>query len=253
MHHLKSFLSNYPHIYGVLEYFSKYYFLLFRKIDRLRAKIEFYLGSRPRIDPLKLYWVDPDKIKYSSNKSPDSFFRLSPVAGGSWDKNIDKLSKMEIIYCIDNHFNEDKDWQRTKFFKRAKKCIENQDKEWNGRTNPDSMEEFKSYLGRIDLLYRKITEEGYKTQRELSEERWGFSARQAIERHEVTVNIGRNGEILLERGWHRLSISKAIGLETIPVRIASRHSKWQERRKKSLNSNKSEELNHPDLINLHLL
>lgn len=100
-------------------------------------------------------------------------------------------------------------------------------------------------------MHQNITEDGYKTQRALDEDRWGYSRFQTYERHEITVNIGRNGEILLNKGWHRLSVSKAIGLDSIPVRIAVRHSKWQEKRRNILEENEiHEEVNHFDLVNL---
>lgn len=44
--------------------------------------------------------------------------------------------------------------------------------------------------------------------------------------HEVTINIGRSGDLLFSNGAHRLSIAKILGIEKIPVRIAVRHSDW---------------------------
>jgi hypothetical protein len=222
-----------------------------KKMDRMRAKAEFYASSKPKIDPLKLYWIDPDQIRYHTRGSPESYFRLSPVRNGSWDKDRIKLDNIDLVYSVQKHFNENKEWKNTAYYERAKECIEDENKDWSGRIKTDNLDEFKSYLERIDLLYNIIIEDGFKTQRELGEERWGCGRLQTCERHEITVNIGRDGEILLNDGWHRLSISKAIGLDAIPVRIAVRHSKWQKKRRKILEANETnEEVHHPDLIDL---
>lgn len=43
---------------------------------------------------------------------------------------------------------------------------------------------------------------------------------------EVTVSIGRHGDLLFSDGAHRLAIAKLLGIQEIPVKIAVRHPEW---------------------------
>ncbi len=42
---------------------------------------------------------------------------------------------------------------------------------------------------------------------------------------EITVNIGRDGDLLFNNGAHRLSIVKILDIEKIPIRIVVIHPK----------------------------
>ncbi len=249
--YVKSYLSNYPRIYSILQYLSSYYYLFLRKIDRLRAKIEFYLGPRPRIDPLKLYWVNPNKINKTSGDNNFSSYFLSPIISGNWDIETINLEEIDIFSSFEQHFRDDKAWENTKLYSREIKYLD-EEKEWDGRDFSDE-EEVKSYLEDKDRLFREIKQNGYRTQKSLASEDniqfWVPSSR-ALERNEITVNVGRNGDFILEDGYHRLAIAQILGLDVVPVRIAARHSEWQEKRKEIMKSNEFEEINHPDLIEL---
>jgi hypothetical protein len=175
------------------------------------------------------------------------------MLSGGWDRQVEKLSNYDIIYSIDKHFNEGKEWRETDFYQRGKEAVQD-NRSWEGRGNYNDIEEFEQYLERIDDLYTKINSEGYKTQRELFnlESRSSqFPPRywRALETNEITVNVGRDGEFIMSDGWHRLSISKALGLDKIPVRIKVRHSKWQEKRRK-VAEGQIEPGEHPDLISV---
>jgi len=65
--------------------------------------------------------------------------------------------------------------------------------------------------------------------------------------------VGRNGEVLLEDGIHRLSIAKILGMTEIPVIITKRHRQWVEFKNKIWLYHKDspgavyQPLIHPDL------
>lgn len=44
--------------------------------------------------------------------------------------------------------------------------------------------------------------------------------------NEILVDVGRDGELLLVDGRHRLSIAKILGLDEIPVVKHVRHEQW---------------------------
>lgn len=105
--------------------------------------------------------------------------------------------------------------------------------------------------------------EGYKTQRELREENpgtvpLGKEVKSPPERGEIAVAIGRDGEIFHVDGRHRLAVPQSLGIDEIPVRVAARHTKWQNLRKRVASAdelvavlNQTEvTVDHPDLRRL---
>jgi hypothetical protein len=72
---------------------------------------------------------------------------------------------------------------------------------------------------------------------------------------EVAINIGRDGELILWDGRHRLGIAQILKLSLIPVRVVVRHKAWQEKREriytcKDPQKNKEDQrkyLFHPDV------
>jgi hypothetical protein len=73
--------------------------------------------------------------------------------------------------------------------------------------------------------------------------------------HEVTIDIGRDGEFIFDDGRHRFVIAKLLGLDEIPVRVLVRHKKWQQIRGYILSQSSIDEvddeyhkyLDHPDI------
>lgn len=63
------------------------------------------------------------------------------------------------------------------------------------------------------------------------ERRTGVSRRlPSVMINEILVDVGRDGELLLVDGRHRLSIVKILGLDEIPVVKHVRHEQWVARR-----------------------
>lgn len=68
---------------------------------------------------------------------------------------------------------------------------------------------------------------------------------------EITVNIGRDGDLLLNTGIGALAAAKLLNVKQVPVRIIARHSRWQKFRKEilslSLEKRLYQPMTHPDL------
>ena len=225
------------------------------QLDLIRASFERSIPRKVEIRPLEILQVNPKDIKVMNKESFHDldFLLLSPVLGGDWDHNVRLLHEYDLYASFLSHFKDGKDWQETKFYSRVRDEFERDEdlSKW-GCSN---FQEFRSRLDFIDELYQIIQSEGYKTQRQLREEGADLFDRKpstAPERHEVTVHIGRDGELISADGRHRLAIAKLTGISTIPVRVKLRHKKWQNKRynaKKGL-LNESEYLNHPDIENI---
>lgn len=87
--------------------------------------------------------------------------------------------------------------------------------------------EFDQRCAGLEDLFERIQREGYKSQGELLQEGsnlgWGDP--------EVTISIGRDGDLMFSASAHRLSIAKLLGVEQIPVQVAVRHPEWMNFRK----------------------
>jgi len=69
---------------------------------------------------------------------------------------------------------------------------------------------------------------------------------------EITVLIGRDGQLVLHDGAHRLTIAWILGLDTIPVNVLIRHERWQQIRDMITNqeTDSKKYSTHPDLNEL---
>ena len=174
---------------------------------------------------------------------------------GDWDRNVRfdsvrsysgsdrravfSIEEYDIYKSMYNRYVNGRDWRNTRFYSNAMEKIQ-KGRNWQGCT---SEEELLTRLSYLDTLYMNIEQNGYKSAEEL-----GKHISQ-----EITVSIGRNGEIFMDDGRHRLFIAKILDLEKIPVWVLVRHRKWQELRqdiRKSSEIVSSNLDNHADLRDL---
>ena len=202
------------------------------------------------INPFKLVYVDPGDIKAVKGEKPNTNHIFPKIVAGDWDQeSLNLLSASPIAKSIKKRIEENLDWEDTVLYQNYQQDFE--DKKIQYAKNTD--QEFDEKLARIDELYNAIKRNGYKTQRELTP--GSDSINDKIDHHlrefnDVTVNLGRDGTLLLVNGLHRVTISQILSIEKIPVRILVRHKKWQQKRNIAVKNpeNLSEKTkNHPDI------
>ena len=148
------------------------------------------------------------------------------IIDGDWDlKENLKLFNEDIKHkSYYHHFIKGIDWKDTPYYKREKKLY----LEGMLRKEYKSIEDLNLKYKYLDNLYEKIKQEGYKTQREIIELE-GISmnyGRGVIVRKlddDITVAIGRDGDIIFLDGRHRLNIAKILNIKKIPVRVLVTH------------------------------
>lgn len=251
------------------------YKLIHVPIANLRhVKYRYQFGSSCP-DFSRLIHVDPSNIKYAlmTNhfKKPGMW-----IIGGNWDLNrsaediivtcyTDKEKYNRLIqknpwklYLFENwdhydsylqRFREGVPWEKTDFYKQ----LMSEPKKNSEKYRPE--EKIKNRLKEDEKLYKSIKEQGYLTQKELPQEKSSFN--QHYKDNELGVGITRNGEIIYIRNGacHRLTISKVLKLDSIPVRVKLRHKEWQQKRDKINNASSISELSpeleeflsHPDM------
>ena len=230
-----------------------------QKIQNNIRKGDYYA----RADPFKIVYVNTRDIVYhtlleeGNEKShfKDKVFNpwedTGRIEGGDWDRLERKFTELPIYKSLEEHFKKGIKFEDTKFFQS---CVE-EIKNGEASCGYSSINEFRDKYSKVDLLYKNIKKFGYKSQREIVEKNIeDFFQKFHIISDEITVNIGRMGDLLFDNGCHRLSIAKILNIEKVPVRILVRHEKWQKFRDELfkyideyLDGKSYYELPHPDL------
>lgn len=187
-----------------------------------------------RIDPYRIYWIDPGSVKRMTESSFDSFTETAKTTGGDWDRDPVPLEESPIYNRFYQRFREGIPWKETENYRRLAESIRD-------GTHPRyaTLEELHEKFRQYEDLYEKFNAGTYRMQSELAEEGSynvpGDGGRalfpsltdHTLLRHEISVNVGRNGTLLRNDGRHRLALALLAGLEEVPVRIVVRHTQWQ--------------------------
>ncbi len=197
-------------------------------IKLIKLKIKMLMSSFSpdiQIGTEDIYWIDPAKIKYiyESDKCLDIWLDKGKVIGGNWDA-LSRFEESDVYKALRNVLiNKDK-WENTSFYRRVLNQILNGEEKWGCRNEL----EFRERLKDIEFLFEYIKKHGYKSKKLLE-----VNSKQKED--EVTVNIGRYGDLLLNNGRHRLSIAKLLNIKKIPIKITAKHQKWVDFKNQILN------------------
>ena len=215
----------------------------FRYMTALRYRKQQRLYDVPA-HPYKVIHVDLDDI-VSFNETIDTSWGLGIIKGGDWDKedNCKPIRSTTHYRGLQQRFEQGYDWENTVYYRQ--------------RENFLSGIESKR-LDYIEQLYHDITQNGYRPNYEAGHDAPDVAGRQSRFRHlhslEPFVSIGRDGELYLSEGFHRLAIAKLAEIDQIPVNVLARHEQWQQQREQlheSLQADthpeKNQHLSHPDL------
>ena len=188
----------------------------------IRAFINFFVwrfiwAVRKRLFPHKyhkcpftkgqLYWINPEKIVYVSRKEFSIYNDDDKVLDGDWDILDRKFEKIDFYESFCERIRDKKEWHETEYYKRVLKEIS------EGKSRIATEKELYEHCKMWDSTYESIKKGGYKPNKMGDE---------------ITVNIGRHGDLLFNNGRHRLAFCKILGIKKIPVEITVRHSKWVE-------------------------
>lgn len=212
-------------------------------------------------DPLRLVQVDSIAIKYTHTTGhPTPPTRFGRVVGGEWDKNRVSTATHYIYQSVRRRYEAGVSWEETALYEEHVRRISTDDPQ----RGPQTIEELEKECSDLDDLLATIEAEGYKSQRELLQERPTDTRASNNDTfhpvlNEVSVNIGRNGEFIKRgSGTHRLGVAQALSLEEIPVLVRTRHANWQAIRDEirtadtatDLRSETWSYLSHPDLADI---
>lgn len=207
-----SFLKKYPFLHSFIKK-SCSTFNTFRINRKLKSRfkkcsIDFSFD--------KIYWINTEQIIYATLHEFLPLEFSGSILDGDWDKLEKKFENLEVFIAFKERFLEKKEWHQTTYYKIILKGIEQGRYLWNCTNKYDLDKRFQF----IDTLYKKIKKNGYKSQREIHF-RKKYNIAEILD--EISINIGRNGDVLFNDGAHRLSIVKILEIEKIPIHITVIH------------------------------
>lgn len=188
-----------------------------------------------------IIYVNPEKIIYEKDLVQNNwrlFLKfiiplVNPVIsnsiqqiGGDWDlKNNLKLFSEDIKFVsYFQHFIKNMNWKDTPYYEReAERYLEGKI-----RKEYKSVEDLNLKFKYHDKLFNKIKLEGFKSQQEIIKSEgyvinYGRGTILRKEDDDITVGIGRKGDIIFFDGRHRLNIAKLLKIKKIPVRVLVIH------------------------------
>jgi 2-polyprenyl-3-methyl-5-hydroxy-6-metoxy-1,4-benzoquinol methylase len=175
----------------------------------------------------KIFLVDPKKIQCLSLKEFDVCKDKGKIIGGDWDSLERQFEELDSHVAFRERFIEGKKWETTVFYQRVLNEMKKGNLPWDCQNQFD----FDTRLKELETLFETIKNNGYKSQQELQCKN---NPNPMQLEDEVTVNIGRNGDLLFNNGAHRLSIAKLLNIPKIPMKITVRHPQWVNLRKQIL-------------------
>ncbi len=209
---LRNILSKYPNLYKLLR---KIRFKIWKNKIFFRTRFKSTQSKTDRI-----LMVDPNRIEEigvgwgNYNKTNE----IGKIVGGNWDLNTMSFNDLDIHKAFTGRFVHGKEWEETSYYQNLIYQIE------SGKSRPSGVkdnEDISRKLNEMDKLFENIKKDGYKTKIELEGNKPAIGIMD-----EITVRIGRAGELLFEDGRHRLSISKILGIKEVPIRVTWRHKDW---------------------------
>lgn len=192
-----------------------------RPLRRARLRVEralhpesFFHDPFARVD---VHYVRPEEINYWGRAATSVFCVWGDpgrILDGDWDLNInDKVINDTLFYTsYEMRVKYGTAWNTTAYYHKVIREIENGEVRWNCR----NAKEFDDKCKYWDTVYESIRDDGYIPN--------GGE-------DEITVNIDRNGRLLLNDGYHRLVFCKLLGIRQIPVNVVVRHRKWHDFRR----------------------
>lgn len=219
-------------VWGLLTSQKKYLFWRTAALARhLKHRVKW---PRSAPSPDRLLYVSPASVEHvlALRFEEDLPYVGTYIKGGNWDQRTadrpltylstyeDGFNRRAVVPYDDyvlyrsfvERFERGAPWRETDLYQWL---LENRDRDIGRYETVDAIEARFEYL---DGLYRDMKQNGYRTQAELDE---------GSKYHEVLVDVGRDGQFILDDGRHRFSIAKILDLDSVPVRVLVRHEKWQ--------------------------
>jgi len=227
-------------------------------------KLKFLRHRQYLSHPHTVFFVQPEKIVWLTNITSQeryieprnrnfamTFLNWGSTRSGNWDKPEYRFKDLAVFQAIDARVNNCVTWESTDFFDECMRDINGGRVLW-GCTNKD---ELLVRLNHIDNIIADVKNNGFKSGSEslLEEEDQRRLSKDRVLSDEITVNIGRDGQLLFQDGRHRLAVALALRIPKIPIKVLVRHELWCELLIEYKNNKRAGTVNHEHFDVLYLI
>jgi hypothetical protein len=220
---------------------------------RVRSRLADRGSGDPYLDSDRVFYVPTAALRRRTALpyGYDPSRRPGAVVAGDWDQPegptiIDSPYWTEFREALEGRHP----WPETAAFRAAMRPATAETSAWRRRIlTADAQRVIKGY----ELLYESMRTTGCLSQRELAKRR-GRGYR-PTNTDDISIAVGRAGELLLCQGGHRVETARTLGIEAVPVWVGVRHADWWALRRRIVayavahGGRVPEPLLHPDLDN----
>lgn len=193
--------------------------------------------------------ISPDRIVYCSLYEFGIHDFKGAVMSGNWDRLEKRFEYLDVYNSLKQVFTEGKEWTETLYYQHLLDAV----KKGEFLFGCSDENDIKQKCRNIEAIFRSIRDKGYKTRRDLVQL---HIADPLAFYDEISISIGRYGDLLFSDGAHRLAIAKILGIKQIPVKISVRHTEWVTfavdllEYAKELGGKLHQPVTHPDLADI---
>ena len=164
-------------------------------------------------DRKQICFIDPQKVLYV----PKEDFTIScfeeKISDGDWDLELKNVKDGIVYQGYLDVFFRGKKWKDTELFTGKYQAGATRILGYATMYEEEILTWKRLRCSFIDYMFRAIEKFGYQ---------------QDPYSDFVSILIGRNGEIILNNGRHRLAAARILKIPLIPILIDVRHTKWVE-------------------------
>lgn len=183
------------------------YSLKRRQLEVERRVFEWQHQKYERLLETRSHEVPLSEIRFATRTDFDPARYRNKVLGGDWDIETIPIEETDFFQSYSEAIQDGKPWHETIYVRRMVEEVKSGKVKWGCETEEQLLKRY-SYLGD---LYSEMGRTGY----------FGNG-----NEDEITVNIGRHGDLLFNDGRHRLTFARLLEIPEIPVIITVRHKNW---------------------------
>ncbi|WP_416305797.1 methyltransferase domain-containing protein [Neptunicella sp. SCSIO 80796] len=205
------------HSRNIIPYLNVYKFLKANQVDRFSIKTSglALVDTQPDLllanvnqsgtEQDNLFWINPADVTHCAHLGTLHF---GSVADGDWDLKAQPFATRILFYpSLQSRIDNNLPWCETPYYLDLLDSVNKGEIRFNCKSEQDIL----ARCEKLEALYKEIRDRGWQ---------------QPDGQDYITINIGRDGQLLFADGRHRMSIAKLLGLSKIPVKIAVRHQQW---------------------------
>jgi hypothetical protein len=185
-----------------------------------------------------IFFISPSEIEWHTNRPElqssdirDRNFETQKykgkIVGGDWDTKVHRFTELAVYQAIRARIERNSPWETTSFFTESLAEIDSGRHLWGCSNRATLIKRCEI----IDQIIDDVRKNGFKMgfDSHLPHEDTASIAKRKGHSEEITVNIGRDGDLFFQDGRHRLAIAKVLGVKEIPVKVLVRHRLWCEK------------------------